>query len=102
MKSTGFAIILFCALAAAVLSLFGDNSYARMQGLRHSLGAQHDKNEELREQVGSLRREVRSLQHDDRAIEKAARNELGLARSDEMIFIFDKDNNAERAGGRRE
>ena len=90
MKGLAPGIILFCALIAALFSLFGDDSYGRMQSLEKSLGAQLQKNEELHAHVSELKRDVYGLQHDDRILEKAARNELGMARPDEMIFIFDK------------
>jgi cell division protein FtsB len=37
-----------------------------------------------------LKREVTGLQSDPRSVEKAARSELGMARPDEMIVIFEK------------
>jgi len=52
--------------------------------------SQQERNSALQGKVDSLRREVLSLQHDKRALERAARNELGLARPDEKIFIFKK------------
>ena len=89
MKGLAPGIILICALVAALFSLFGDDSYGRMQGLQRSLMAQQQKNSELRETVGNLKQEVYGLQHSDRVLEKAARNELGLAKQNEMVFIFD-------------
>ena len=41
-------------------------------------------------QIGRLRREVSGLQNSDRVLEKAARNELGMAHPDDLIFIFDR------------
>ena len=90
MKGLAPGIILFCALVAALFSLFGDDSYGRMQSLEKSLAAQQQKNSELNAHVSTLKRDVYGLQHDNRVLEKAARNELGMARPDEMIFIFDK------------
>lgn len=92
MKGLAPGIILFCALIAALFSLFGDDSYGRMRSLEKSLVAQQEKNGELHAHVSDLKREVYGLQHDDRILEKAARNELGMARPDEMVFIFDKSN----------
>lgn len=94
MKGLAASIILFCALVAALFSLFGDESYGRMQSLKRSLGAQQQKNDELRSHLGDLKREVSGLQHDDRILEKAARNELGMAKPNEMIFIFENQKGA--------
>lgn len=89
MKGLAPGIILLCALVAALFSLFGDDSYGRMKALEKSLEAQRDKNAELQSTVSDLKREVSGLQHDPRTLEKAARDELLMARPDEMIFIFE-------------
>lgn len=90
MKSVVLAGLLFCALGAAALSLVGDGSYSRMQTLKRNLLVQKDKNSELKSQVTNLAEEVYGIQNDARALEKAARNELGLARPGEMVVIFEK------------
>ncbi|MBX7145075.1 MAG: septum formation initiator family protein [Oligoflexia bacterium] len=90
MKSSVFIILLFLALLAAFTTLISDGSYSRMRNLEQSVASQREKNQELKEQVGALRQEVQGLQHDDRVLEKAARNELGLARPGENLVIFDK------------
>ena len=41
--------------------------------------------------IEDLKSQVYNLQNDPRALEKAARNELGMARPNERIFIFEKD-----------
>lgn len=87
-KYAGFALIVV-ALTMALISLFGDDSFSRLQDLRQSLKQQRERNYEGRQNVANLKREVFGLQNDDRALEKAARNELGLARHGELIFIFD-------------
>lgn len=89
MRGIAPAVILLCALVAALFSLFGDDSFDRMQSLERSLIAQQSKNSELHGKVRNLKEEVFGLQHDDRVLEKAARNELGMARPSEMVFIFD-------------
>lgn len=90
MKSSVVIILLLCALLAAITTLVSDGSYSRMRNLEQSVAAQKEKNSELKQQVGALRQEVHGLQHDDRVLEKAARNELGLARPGENLVIFEK------------
>lgn len=82
-------LVLLGALAVAALALFGDDSISRLRSLRAGVDAQQRVNRELGAKVDSLDSEVRSLQRDPRALERAARNELGLARPDEAIFLFD-------------
>jgi len=74
----------------ALFALFGDDSFSHLQAMRQSLTQQVQRNADLRDEVGALRREVLGLQSDPRALEKAARNELGMARPNEKIFIFEE------------
>ncbi len=82
-------VLLLCGAAFVLVSLFGDDSYSKLQTLRRSLEAQKSLNAELHGRVRGLDSEVRSIQVSDRELEKHARNELGLARPNELIFIFD-------------
>ena len=91
MKSFTPLLVTLLAVFVGLFCIFGDNSYGKLQSLRESLRIQNSKNTELGGVVGDLRREVRSLQTDPRAIEKAARDELGMARPNEMIFFFDRE-----------
>ena len=90
MKNSRIIAVLAIAFVAALFSLLTDGSFSRMQKLERSVAAQQDKNLELETHVSQLRTEIGGLEHDQRALEKAARNELGLAREKEMIFIFEK------------
>jgi len=83
-------ILIGCALMTALFALFGDDSFSHLQAMRQSLTQQVQRNADLRDEVGALRREVLGLQSDPRALEKAARNELGMARPNEKIFIFEE------------
>ena len=83
-------VFLVLGLGAVVYSLLGDESYPRLRQLRSTLQSQKRTNAELREKVLKLRHEVRGLESDDRLLEKAARNELGMARPGERIFVFEK------------
>ena len=85
-------VLIGCALVTALFALFGDGSFSQLQTMQRSLDQQVQRNADLRDEVGALRREVVGLQSDSRAIEKAARNELGMARPNEKIFIFEKKN----------
>ena len=85
-------------LVAAVLSfsaIFAGESYGRLRELRAMLVRQRDANQELKGTVESLKREVSQLENDPRKLEKAARNELVLARPNEMVFIFDQEDGKE-------
>ena len=80
----------------AILSfaaIFAGESYGRLSELRGLLGEQKESNQTLKENVASLKKEVFDLEHDSRVLEKAARNELVLARPNEMVFIFEDQEN---------
>ena len=81
--------LLVGAFAVALFSLFGDDSYSRMQSLRRSIENQQSKNSELESKVSKLQSEFTSLRFDDKQLENTARNELGMARPNELIFKFD-------------
>ncbi len=83
-------VVTICALLTVVLSLFGQNNYSRLTSLRRGVLEQSEENHALRNKVELLRTRVLSLREDERELEKAARNELGLARPNEQVFIFDK------------
>ena len=81
-------IVFLLAAITVAFTLFGDGSYGDLTRLRETLAGQKRKNAALDERVDALKRGVHALQHDDRALEKAARNELGMARPDELVFFF--------------
>jgi cell division protein FtsB len=78
-----------CALIALLVgALFGD------RGVLH-LMAQRERAERLQRELGELRgenarlaAEIEALRRDPRAIEKLAREQLGLARSGELVFLI--------------
>jgi cell division protein FtsB len=87
-----YAPIVFLLSGGIVLTslLFGDQGISNLNSLKHTLEVQEKKNIKLHEYVGELKHEISSIRNDPRALEKAARNELGLARPGELIFIFDE------------
>ena len=93
MKQYAPLIAVILAILVALLSVLGDDSYARLSQLKSAIMTQKEKNDVLRGRVEDLRGQVAGLQTTDRSLEKAARNELGMARPNEMIFLFDDSRN---------
>ncbi|MBP6703731.1 MAG: septum formation initiator family protein [Vicinamibacteria bacterium] len=56
----------------------------RLQELSQSVNS-------LREQNELLRSEIKALRHDPRAVERLAREDLGLSRKDEIVFILESE-----------
>ena len=90
MRITATNILIVCAVAAALFSFLADDGFTKLSSLTKSLEQQHRTNDRLQESVDSLKRQVAGLQADARTVEKAARSELGMARQDEMVVIFEK------------
>jgi cell division protein FtsB len=90
MRVTAPIIVLALALCAAVFSFLSDDGFSRLNSLAKSLDLQHRANARLEENVQALKRQVHGLQNDPRMVEKAARSELGMARSDELVVVFEK------------
>jgi cell division protein FtsB len=76
------------ALVALVVgSFFGDRGFLRMVAQRERTESLRQEIEELRSENGRLAAEIAALKSDPRAVEKLAREELGLARPGETVFL---------------
>ena len=82
---------LFTSMAIAVVSLGDPKGLRRLERLRADIERQEQKNRELREENARLARTVRELSPplQDWALEKAAREQLGFVRQDEVLFKFE-------------
>jgi len=90
MKAYILLFFLLCAFAVSVFSLFGDNSYARLERVQESVSSQQSRNEELERKVIALQEQIKSLQTNSRTLEIEARERTGMARPNELIFKFEK------------
>jgi len=89
MKPFAPVIVVALAIIVALLSIFGDDSLSKLSQLKTTILNQKEKNVVLSTKVDELEVQVHGLQTNDRILEKAARNELGMARPNDMIFLFD-------------
>ena len=78
------------------MSLVGREGYPHLEALRDSLNRQNTRNEERTAYINELKKEVYSLERDDRALEKAARENLGMAKPNEEVYFFEDDSDAGR------
>jgi cell division protein FtsB len=83
---TLFGVILLIALVVG--SLFGDRGILQLVNQRERAEALAREIDEMREENQRLAREIQALQADPRAIERLAREELGLARPGEKVFVI--------------
>jgi cell division protein FtsL len=83
---TLFGVILLVALVVG--SLFGDRGILQLVSQRERAEAMAREIDEMREENTRLAQEIRALQADPRAVERLAREELGLARPGEKVFVI--------------
>lgn len=62
----------------------------RMRALEKELAGVQAENAELRRDVGKLRTDVKDLRENPTAVERIAREQLGLVRKSEVVFQFDR------------
>lgn len=78
-----------CALIALLVgSLFGDRGILYLMAQREKAERLQREIEEMRAENGRLAAEIEALRRDPRAIERLAREQLGLARSGEVVFLI--------------
>lgn len=82
--------VLALALVAVPVLVFQPEGLPRVRSLQHELEAVDKENAELRSEVDRLRASVRDLRDDPAAVERIARDELGLVRKSEVVFQFTK------------
>ncbi len=82
---------LAAALAMAGASLADPRGLRRLRRLEADIARQEQKNAELREQNARLSRTVKELSPpvSASALERAAREQLGFVRPDEVLFKFE-------------
>lgn len=77
------------AIALAIASAASSGGLRRNSKLREEIASYEAKNRELAARNASLRLEIEALSGDSRALERAAREDLGLVRPDEVVFNFE-------------
>jgi cell division protein FtsB len=74
-------------VALVVGALFGDRGFLQLVRERQRADELTRAIEDLRQENGRLASEIAALRRDPRAIERLAREELGLARPGETVFL---------------
>jgi len=82
-------VLFFMILLIAYYTIFGERGILKMRKLGRNLENIRASTQRLKEENEGLKREIRLLQEDDDYVEKIAREELGLARKDEIIYKRD-------------
>ncbi|HJZ83982.1 MAG TPA: septum formation initiator family protein [Polyangia bacterium] len=85
-------LALACALAVALgylpHQIYGRTGLRRLIELRRSLADLHRRSEAARAEHARLRAQAAALKGDPRAVERVARDELGLVKKGDVIYQF--------------
>jgi len=82
-----FGLLVFTMVAVPLL-IFEDNNFPRYQSLRAELTRAEESSVQLAREVQVLKRQVQKLKTDPRAVERIARDDLGMVMPGELVFQF--------------
>ena len=80
--------MLFLACAVFADSLFGASGFTERRRAQRSYAAAAQELQAVRKENAGLREQVRRLQSDPETIESVAREDLGLIRPGEILFVI--------------
>lgn len=80
--------ILVVAVVAVPVMILSPTGLGRLSGLRHERTKADEEISRLGQQITELRAEVKRIKDDPAAVERVARDELGLIRQTEVVFQF--------------
>jgi len=81
------AVLTLALIAVPVLS-FAPTGLPRLAALRSERDELNQEMSRLTQRINQLRAEVRRIKDDPTAVERTARDELGLVRRSEVVFQF--------------
>lgn len=88
MKKKIFILGIVCLLLIMIVTaLFGKKGVMDLRRARRTLAAREERIRELEAERDRLQAEIRRLESDPRAVEKAAREKLGLAGPGEKVVV---------------
>jgi cell division protein FtsB len=80
--------VLVLALVGAPIMIFAPEGLPRLRGLERELSSVNEENKQLEREIEDLRGQVTRLRDDPAAVERIARDDLGLVRQSEVVFQF--------------
>ncbi|KYF52298.1 FtsB family cell division protein [Sorangium sp. So ce854] len=82
--------VLIVAVVGAPIMIFSPQGLPRLRELERELADVEEENAELGRQIEALRGKVARLRDDPTAVERIARDNLGLVRQSEVVFQFSR------------
>jgi cell division protein FtsB len=90
----GFRLGVIVGLAWVIgylpLQFFGERGLAQYRRLKRERGELSVRNQQLAGQIRQMKLEVERLREDDVFLEKAAREDLGMVRKGELVFVIEE------------
>jgi cell division protein FtsB len=83
--------LLVTAVIGAPIMIFSRDGIPRLEAMERELETVERENADLQREIDVLRARVAELRDNPAAIERIARDELGLIRQSEVVFQFPKD-----------
>ncbi|MCA9597517.1 MAG: septum formation initiator family protein [Myxococcales bacterium] len=80
--------ILVVAVVAVPVMILSPTGVQRLESLRQERERADDEISRLSKEIEQLRAEVKRIKRDPSAVERVARDELGLVRQTEVVFQF--------------
>jgi cell division protein FtsB len=80
--------VLVVAVIGAPVMILSPQGLPRLRGLEKELADVEEENADMRRQIEELRGRVARLRDDPAAVERIARDDLGLVRQSEVVFQF--------------
>src|SRR5271169_2843604 len=94
-KAAGLASVI-ALIALVVGALFGDRGFLQLLTQQRRVKVLARQLDELRRENRAVAAEIEALKTDPRSIERLAREELGLARPGELVFVLRDDGGGQR------
>lgn len=71
-----------------VLSISGSHGYLQLRRLDNDVKSLEEKKQQLSEEVVDVNNQIYGLKTSDAVLEQKAREDLGLAKQNEIVYIF--------------
>ncbi len=82
--------VLVIAIVGAPVLIFAPEGLPRLRGLEHELAGVEAESRQMEREIEELRAHVTRLRDDPAALERTARDDLGMVRQSEIVFQFAK------------
>ena len=82
--------VLGLVVLIAFFAVFGSHGLLRLIKVNHELQTLEQQNNVLQSEITQLRNTIFALDKSDAALEKTAREDLGLSKPDEIVYIFSR------------